>query len=96
MLEDIPEKMIERQLNDTRYISKFISALLSNIVRAETNDVGVNSTNIIPGNGKITSTLKQDWGLNDIWNELVLPRFERMNEITKSSAFTAFNERYQK
>ncbi len=96
MLEDIPEKMIERQLNDTRYISKFISALLSNIVRADTNDDGVNSINIIPGNGKITSILKQDWGLNDIWNELVLPRFERMNEITKSNAFTAFNEKYQK
>ena len=25
LLEEIPEKMIERQMNDTRYISKFIS-----------------------------------------------------------------------
>ncbi len=33
LMEDIPEKMIERQLNDTRYISKFISSILSNIVR---------------------------------------------------------------
>ncbi len=31
-MEDIPEKMIERQINDTRYISKFISNVLSNIV----------------------------------------------------------------
>lgn len=96
MLEEIPEKMIERQLNDTRYISKFISGVLSNIVRANENDEGVNSKNILPGNGKITSTLKQDWGLNDVWNELVLPRFERMNVITDSTAFTAYNERHQK
>ncbi|HFK5583558.1 TPA: type II CRISPR RNA-guided endonuclease Cas9 [Elizabethkingia anophelis] len=29
LLEDIPEKMIERQMNDTRYISKYISGVLS-------------------------------------------------------------------
>jgi CRISPR-associated endonuclease Csn1 len=33
LLEEIPDKMIERQLNDTRYISKFISNLLSNGIR---------------------------------------------------------------
>ncbi len=81
LLEDIPEKMIERQLNDTRYISKFISGILSNIVRSETNDDGVNSKNVIPGNGKITGELKQDWGLNDIWSDLVFPRFERMQKL---------------
>jgi len=91
MLEEIPERMIERQLNDTRYISKFISQLLSNVVRSATNDEGINSKNILPGNGKITSQLKQEWGLNDVWNELILPRFERLNSITKSSDFTALN-----
>src|SRR5690606_8098247 len=60
LLEEIPEKMIERQLNDTRYISKFVSNLLSNIVRADKNDEGINSKNITPGNGKITGILKQD------------------------------------
>ncbi len=96
MLEEIPEKMIERQLNDTRYISKYISSVLSNIVRSEKNDDGVNSKNILPGNGKITNTLKQDWGLNDVWNELILPRFERMNLITNSKDFTSWNENHQK
>lgn len=96
LLEDIPEKMIERQMNDTRYISKFISSVLSNIVREDKNDDGVNSKNIIPGNGKITTALKQDWGLNDVWNDLILPRFERMNEITKSKVFTTYNDKYQK
>jgi CRISPR-associated endonuclease Csn1 len=96
LIEEIPEKMIHRQLNDTRYISKFISSVLSNIVRAEKDDDGLNSKNISPGNGKITSQLKQDWGLNDVWNDLILPRFERMNEITKTSVFTAYSKVHQK
>jgi len=97
LMEDIPEKMIERQLNDTRYISKYISGVLSNIVRVEDGtDEGVNSKNIVPGNGKITTQLKQDWGLNDVWNELILPRFERMNQLTNSTDFTAWNENHQK
>lgn len=96
LLEDIPEKMVERQINDTRYISKYISNVLSNIVRSENDDEGLNSKNLIPGNGKITSELKQDWGLNDVWNELILPRFERMNELSNSNLFTSYNERHQK
>lgn len=96
LLEDIPEEMIERQLNDTRYISKFISSVLSNIVRAENNDEGVNSKNLLPGNGKITTELKQDWGLNDVWNDLILPRFERLNHLTNSTNFTVWNEKHRK
>ncbi|MFD2921556.1 type II CRISPR RNA-guided endonuclease Cas9 [Terrimonas rubra] len=97
MLEEIPEKMIERQMNDTRYISKYISGVLSNIVRVEDgSDEGVNSKNIVPGNGKITTRLKQDWGLNDVWNDLILPRFERLNQLTNATHFTAWNENYQK
>lgn len=97
LLEEIPEKMIERQLNDTRHISKYISGVLSNIVRVEDgSDEGVNSKNIVPGNGKITTQLKQDWGLNDVWNDLILPRFERMNQLTNSTDFIAWNENHQK
>jgi CRISPR-associated endonuclease Csn1 len=91
LMDEIPDKMIERQMNDTRYISKFVSNVLSNIVRADTNDEGVNSKNVLPGNGKITSILKQDWGLNDVWNDLILPRFERMNALTQSNDFTSQN-----
>ncbi|MGL5235458.1 MAG: type II CRISPR RNA-guided endonuclease Cas9 [Empedobacter falsenii] len=94
LLEEIPEKMIERQLNDTRFISKYITHLLSNIVRKDevnSKDDGVNSKNILSGNGKITTRLKQDWGLNDVWNDLILPRFERMNQLTNSSDFTSIN-----
>lgn len=99
LLEDIPEKMIERQLNDTRYISKYITGLLSNIVRDNREngkDDGINSIYVLPGNGKITMRLKQDWGLNDVWNDLILPRFERMNIITNSTSFTVWNANHQK
>lgn len=91
LMDEIPEKMVERQLNDTRYISKFISQVLSNIVRSDQNDDGINSKNVLPGNGKITTQLKQDWGLNDVWNALILPRFERMNALTQTNDFTSTN-----
>lgn len=96
LLEDIPERMISRQINDTRYISKFISGILSNIVRAGKNDDGINSKNIIPGNGRITFTLRKDWGLDDVWNELILHRFIRMNELTKTNDYTVRSEKYKK
>jgi CRISPR-associated endonuclease Csn1 len=96
LLEEIPNKMIERQLNDTRYISKFISNVLSNIVRSEKDDDGINSKKLIPVNGKITGILKQDWGLNDIWNDLIFPRFDRLNQLTKTKDFTTWNEQHQK
>ena len=96
LLNEIPEKMVARQLNDTRYISKYISEILSKIVRSDEKDEGVNSKNVIPCTGKITTALKQDWGLNDVWNELILPRFERMNQLTQTQLFTSYNDRYQK
>ncbi|MDP3928589.1 MAG: HNH endonuclease domain-containing protein [Bacteroidota bacterium] len=92
LLEEIPEAMILRQLNDTRYISKFITSILSNLVRSNVNDNGINSKNIVFGNGKITSTLKQDWGLNNVWNELVINRFERLNALMKTEVFTTKNK----
>lgn len=96
MLEEIPVSMIERQLNDTRYISKFINTVLSNIVRNPQNDEGLNSVNVVPCNGKITSALKRDWGLDDVWNDLIIDRFERLNKITNRTDFTTWNEKHQK
>mgnify|MGYP001478949022 CR=1 FL=1 len=96
LLEEIPEKMIERQLNDTRYISKLIKNLLSNLVRDERDDDGFTSKNLIPVNGAITNALKQDWGMNDVWNDLMLPRFERLNRIVGKEIFTTYNESHRK
>ncbi len=91
LMDDIPDKFIERQLNDSRYISKVIKGLLSNIVREkdangeyETEAI---SKNIVVCTGSVTDRLKKDWGLNDVWNSLVYPRFERLNSLTNSQAF---------
>jgi len=86
LLEDIPDSFIERQLNDSRYISKEIKSILSNIVR-EDNEQEATSKHVIPCTGGVTSTLKQEWGLNDIWNKIITPRFIRMNQLTNSEAF---------
>lgn len=80
LMEEIPEEFIERQLNDSRYISKVVKALLSNIVREENEEEGT-AKNVIVSSGAVTSRLKQDWGLNGIWNELITPRFERLNAM---------------
>ncbi|MCZ4694460.1 CRISPR-associated protein Csn1 [Ancylomarina euxinus] len=84
--EDIPEGFINRQLNDSRYISKIVKALLSNVVREE-GEKEATAKGLVPVTGAITSKLKQDWGLNDKWNELITPRFKRLNEMTKSNDF---------
>ncbi|WP_405266640.1 type II CRISPR RNA-guided endonuclease Cas9 [Cellulophaga sp. Ld12] len=84
--EDIPEGFINRQLNDSRYISKVVTSLLSNVVREE-GEQEATSKNLVPLVGTITSKLKKDWGLEAIWDDLIAPRFERMNELTKSTDF---------
>lgn len=93
MLDDIPDDFNARQLNDSRYISRLMMHLLSNIVRTEDEDGNrednVTSRNVIPCNGTITDRLKHDWGINDVWNRIILPRFIRLNEITGTTDYTA-------
>lgn len=86
LTEDIPENFIARQMNDSRYISKYIKYLLGKLVREEGEQEGT-PKRLLPLAGAITSKLKNNWGLNDKWNALVAPRFERLNQITNSSHF---------
>ena len=86
MLNDIPEEFIQRQLNDSRYISKVIKSLLSNIVREEGDEQDM-SPNVIVCTGGVTDRLKRDWGMNDVWNHIVYPRYERLNKLTESELF---------
>ncbi len=90
MLDDIPEAFINRQLNDSRYISRLMLGLMSNIVRKE-GESEATSRNVITTNGSITDRLKVDWGIKDTWNRLILPRFRRMNQITGTSDYTRIN-----
>lgn len=95
LMDDVPDKFIERQLNDSRYISKFIKGILSNIVREKDENGNIEqeavSKNLISCNGTITDRLKKDWGLNDVWNRIIISRFQRMNDITGSTNFTTVN-----
>ena len=95
LMDDIPDEFINRQMNDTRYISKYIMSLLSNIVREELKPGEYEqesvSKNLIVCNGSITTALKKDWGINDVWNSLILPRFIRLNELCQTTAFTTKN-----
>lgn len=92
MLDEIPEDFVSRQMNDSRYISRLIMHLLSNIVRTEDEDGNcedsATSKNVIPCNGSVTDRLKHDWGVGDVWNRIILPRFERMNTLTGTTLFT--------
>lgn len=92
LMNDIPDKFVERQLNDTRYISKAIKNILSNIVR-EAGEEAVTSKNLVSSNGSITDKLKHDWGMNDVWNDIVYPRFERLNKLTSSNDFGKWEDK---
>ncbi len=93
MLDDIPEDFTSRQMNDSRYISRLMMHLLSNIVRnvdeEGNNEESVTSRNVIPCSGTVTDRLKRDWGIGDVWNRIILPRFERLNQITGTTDYTA-------
>ena len=95
LMDDIPDGFIERQLNDSRYISKLVKGLLSNIVREKMENGEYEpeavSKNLISCNGSITDRLKKDWGMNDVWNNIVIPRFKRLNELTGKDCFTAIS-----
>lgn len=93
LLDEIPEEFTSRQLVDSRYISRLMMHLLSNIVRTEDEEGNpedaVTVKNIIPCSGAITDRLKHDWGINDVWNRIILPRFQRLNDITATTNYTA-------
>lgn len=93
MLDDIPEEFTARQMNDSRYISRLMMHVMSNIARSEEEDgkreEATTSKNVIPCNGNITDRLKHDWGVGDVWNRIILPRFERMNTLTGTTNYTA-------
>lgn len=93
MLDDIPDDFNARQMVDSRYISRLMMHLLSNIVRAKDEDGNredsVTSRNVIACNGSVTDRLKHDWGIGDVWNRIILPRFERLNAITGTKDYTS-------
>jgi len=71
-MEDIPHDFVERQLNDTRYITRTVASLLYPIA----------TDSIIFTSGEITSELKEKWGLHKAWKDILLPRFQELEKVT--------------
>lgn len=72
LTEEIPNNFVDRQLNDTRYISRKIGELLQPVAKNE----------LVFTSGKITSDLKEKWGLHRTWKRVLEPRFKRLETIT--------------
>jgi len=71
--EEVPEGFIERQINDTRHITRRLSDLLYPVTKDQEG--------VIFTIGHITHELKQKWGITKIWKELIKYRFERLQKI---------------
>jgi CRISPR-associated endonuclease Csn1 len=84
--KDIPDDFTNSQKANMQYISKMAMKLLSNIVREKDEDT-YRSKHVLSTNGAITSELKRHWKLNETWNDLMSPRFKRLNELTDSNLF---------
>jgi len=84
--KDIPKGFTSSQLNNTRHIARKAMELLSHIVR-EPGEIEFRSKNVLPVTGSVTTELKRAWKLDEVWRELVAPRFIRMNELTQSNLF---------
>ncbi len=84
--KEIPKGFTSSQINNARHIARKAMELLSHIVREE-GEVEFLSKNVLPVTGAVTGKLKEAWRLDQVWKELVAPRFIRMNELTKSSLF---------
>ncbi len=74
---EIPEDFIERQINDTRHITRKLNELLWPIAKEKEG--------LIFTIGSITNELKKQWEFNNIWKELLKSRFERLEGILEQS-----------
>ena len=84
--KEIPTGFTDSQMNNAKYIARKAMELLSHIVREE-GEVEFRSKNLVPVSGAITDNLKKEWKFNQVWTELLTPRFERLNKIHNSNDF---------
>lgn len=86
LMDEIPQSFIQRQLTDTRYIARKAIEIFSHLVR-EDGEAEAMPKRMVVTNGSITTRLKKDWGMNDVWNDIVAPRFERLNRLLNTDAY---------
>jgi len=83
LTSEIPESFLQRQMNETRYITRKVREELQKIEKCEVNITS----------GTVTDYLKNIWGLNEVFKQLVRPRFERMESIVYDGKKPFVNER---
>jgi CRISPR-associated endonuclease Csn1 len=85
LADEVPNEFVERQLNDTKYISKTVAQFLRPVALGSENIHKDGRKSIDDGlvftSGFITSDLKGKWGLHKLWKEILKPRFERLEGI---------------
>lgn len=88
---ELPQGFTQRQLTDSRYIARYLVGVLSNIVREQAADGGLEqesrSKNLIVCTGQVTDRLKHDWGLHEVWSHIIAPRFMRLNAKEGSNRY---------
>lgn len=75
--EEVPADFITRQINDTRQITRRLAELLYPVAK--------DKEGIVFTIGAITNELKDKWGLNRVWKDILKPRFERLELLTGES-----------
>jgi CRISPR-associated endonuclease Csn1 len=68
---DIPADFTERQLNDTRYISRKALEILGGV-----------APDCFAVNGMVTDHLKEQWGLKYLMQEVNLPKYEALGQVS--------------
>ncbi|MFN8237115.1 MAG: HNH endonuclease domain-containing protein [Chitinophagales bacterium] len=84
--KEVPTGFTDSQMNNAKHIARKAMELLSHVVREE-GEVEFRSKNLLPVSGAITDKLKKEWKFNQVWTELLTPRFERLNVLHKSEDF---------
>ncbi len=83
-LNDIPDDFIERQMNETRFISKEIKELLQKVCR-----------NVYSSSGTVTSKLRHLWGWDDILMNLQIDKY-REHGLTEWISYTTNGQTHKK
>lgn len=84
--KEVPTGFTDSQMNNAKHIARKAMELLSHVVREE-GEVEFRSKNLLPISGMITDRLKKEWRFNQVWTELLTPRFERLNTLSNSEDF---------
>lgn len=89
--KEVPTGFTDSQMNNAKYIARKAMELLSHVVREE-DEIEFRSKNLLPVSGAITDKLKKEWQFNQVWTELLTPRFERLNKIYKTDNFGKYEK----